>query len=120
MQRLAAFLFCLVCFAQTAARPEYDVSTVKPNKSGGPGAHVGTDGPQRFNAENAPLRFLVQVAWKVRGFQIIGGPKWIDADRFNIQAVTQNEVSPDKTKLMLQALLEDRFQLKAHLETREQ
>jgi uncharacterized protein (TIGR03435 family) len=54
--------------------------------------------------------------------QIIGGPSWMDSDVYDIQATaeTNGETIPqDRMQLMLQSLLEDRFQLKAHLETRE-
>jgi len=54
--------------------------------------------------------------------QIIGGPNWIDSDRFDIQAKAEGDggaTPQDQMQLMVQSMLEDRFQLKAHLETRE-
>jgi uncharacterized protein (TIGR03435 family) len=54
--------------------------------------------------------------------RVVGGPAWIDTDRFDIQAKADDSITslaPDQANLMLQSLLEDRFQLKAHIETRE-
>lgn len=106
-------------FSQTE-RLQFEVATIKPNKSGDPGAHVGTDGPRRFSSENASLQFLVQWAWSVREFQIVGGPKWFSSDRFDIQAVAEGDATFEQSRLMLRTLLEDRFRLKVHREKREQ
>jgi uncharacterized protein (TIGR03435 family) len=54
--------------------------------------------------------------------QIIGGPEWIDKDRFDIEARVKGNVQSvptEQLRLMLQALLEERFRLRAHRETRE-
>lgn len=120
MRRITAFLVCLSCAAQTSPRPQFEVAIIKPNKSGGPGAHLGFDGPHRFTSENTPLKYVVQWAWNLREFQIIGGPKWVDSDRFDIQAASENEATHDQMRVMLQTVLEDRFQLKVHREQREQ
>src|SRR5438067_6869146 len=52
--------------------------------------------------------------------QVVGGPGWIDSDRYDI--VAKAEQNPPRTQLygpMLRALLEDRFKLKVHRETKE-
>src|SRR5262249_46188859 len=63
----------------------------------------------------------------VQDFQIIGGPSWVKSDRFDIEAraaagsvrpSTIPVAVPDDVALMLQSLLEDRFKLKLHRETR--
>jgi len=54
--------------------------------------------------------------------QIIGAPSWIDSDRYDIQATANCSVgapSSEQIQLMFRSMLEDRFQLKAHKETRE-
>jgi uncharacterized protein (TIGR03435 family) len=49
-----------------------------------------------------------------------GGPAWLKSDRYEIVAKADGDASPDMMNgPMLQALLEDRFQLKVHRETRE-
>jgi uncharacterized protein (TIGR03435 family) len=54
--------------------------------------------------------------------QIIGGPDWLDTDHFDIEAKPQGDpslISGEQTRLMVQSLLEDRFQLKVHHELRQ-
>jgi uncharacterized protein (TIGR03435 family) len=53
--------------------------------------------------------------------QIIGGPGWITSDRFDVEAKPAGDhpIAQSEMQLMLQALLEDRFHLKAHYEMRE-
>jgi len=90
----------------------------------------GPDGPQgnRFTMTGVTLKYLLLYAYRLpidptgADNRIIGGPGWIDSDRFDIQGKAEDSIanlSADQARLMLQSLLEDRFQLKAHLETRE-
>src|SRR6185295_5099143 len=86
----------------------------------------------RFNAENLTLKMLITNAYRVREFQVLGGPNWITSDRWNVEAKAEEGSipppppgPPDPTamtpmSLMLQSLVEDRFQLRIHRETREQ
>jgi uncharacterized protein (TIGR03435 family) len=72
---------------------------------------------------------LIQFAY--RGNQdFIGGPDWIDTDRWDIEAKAaegsaprrtgpRDVTKPDAIALMVQSLLEERFKLRAHQETRE-
>jgi uncharacterized protein (TIGR03435 family) len=51
---------------------------------------------------------------------ISGGPAWIDSDRWDIAAKAEGDLTAEQMMPMLQALLEDRFKLKVHRETKEQ
>jgi uncharacterized protein (TIGR03435 family) len=55
----------------------------------------------------------------VQSFQIAGGPGWLNSDRFAIEAKADGNASRDQIFLMLQSLLEERYQLKFHREMRE-
>src|SRR6185436_12237939 len=70
---------------------------------------------------NVPLKTLVEHAYAVRGSRLIGGPGWISSDRFNINAKAAESAPVGMPQLfaMLRALLEDRFGLRVHMETRE-
>jgi uncharacterized protein (TIGR03435 family) len=112
---LAVLAFCL----QTKdVRPEFEVASVKPSVEMAPGLDQLT--PGRLHATNLTLRHLILVAFKLRDFQLIGGPGWIAADRFDVEAKSDSPQSADDTLLMLQRLLEDRFRLAYRRETREQ
>jgi len=100
-------------------KPSFDVASVKQNVSG-VGYMDGTPGG-RFIATGIPLRMLIVEAYGVRDTQLIGGPGWMNTDKWDVEAKPKEEDAsrPDRGALMLQSLLEDRFQLKSHRETRE-
>jgi uncharacterized protein (TIGR03435 family) len=122
---VAITLACPVAFAQSS-RSAFEITSVKPNNSGGPPRRIGTEG-NRFIAENAPLILLIQMAYRSPGGgllrdQVIGGPAWIDTDRFDVEAKIEGDTRAIPTVqvwLMVQSLLEDRFKLKVHRGTRE-
>jgi uncharacterized protein (TIGR03435 family) len=107
-----------IAFAQQAARPSFEVASIKPN-----GSASGNSGlrfsPGRIAVENAPLRYLITWAYNVRTFQLSGGPGWVDSAKFDIAAKAEGNASPDQIRLMLQTLLEDRFKLSLRRETKE-
>ncbi|HVY93430.1 MAG TPA: TIGR03435 family protein [Bryobacteraceae bacterium] len=75
----------------------------------------------RIVGENLPLRTLMLEAYGLLDFQIEGGPKWLDSDRFDIQASTGRAEAIRMSELgaLLQSLLADRFHLVTHRETKE-
>ncbi|HEY2383011.1 MAG TPA: TIGR03435 family protein [Terriglobia bacterium] len=130
--RNIAFAFPAIMFVvygaahAQSARPQFEVASVKTNKSGGPPGILGTEG-NRFIAENYPIVLLIQRAygfpdeWLTRD-RLIGGPGWIQNDRFDIEAKIEGDpraIPNEQVWLMVRSLLEDRFQLKVHHETRE-
>jgi uncharacterized protein (TIGR03435 family) len=74
--------------------------------------------PGRLTAD-APVRLLLQNAYSVQAFQIVGGPDWIDSDHYAIEAKAAGDPGRAQLFLMLQSLLEDRFHLQIHRDTRE-
>jgi len=67
---------------------------------------------------NNELTNVIDNAYGIRRYQLIGGPDWINSDRYNIQAKASRDVRRDELMLMLRSLLEDRFKLRVHRETR--
>lgn len=127
--KVGCFLaFALVAGALNRSRVEaqpadagvraFEVASVKPNKSQSGLVRIGTL-QGRFTATNATLRMLVQNAYGVQDFRMSGGPGWIDTDRFNVEAKSDAGATFQQTQSMLKTLLEERFQLKVHTETRE-
>ena len=110
---LAARAIC----AQPASAPAFDVASVKisTEPEGHSGAH--TD-PGYLRIQNQTLKQCIMEAYGVRGFQIAGGPKWMEAQRFQIDARSGAPAPDDQLMLMLRALLADRFHLALHRETR--
>jgi uncharacterized protein (TIGR03435 family) len=75
--------------------------------------------PGGYRAVNAPLRLLIRDAYALQGFQLVGGPSWLDSERFDILAKAEGNPTPDQERLMLRTLLAERFALSVHAETRE-
>src|SRR5215831_10146404 len=77
-------------------KPSFDVISVKPSPPLGTGGPIRIGGgPQgdRFTMNSATLRMLLQMAFQRSGntslagqLQIIGGPGWMDSERYDIQA----------------------------------
>ncbi|HEX7795044.1 MAG TPA: M56 family metallopeptidase [Vicinamibacterales bacterium] len=79
----------------------------------------------RLQATNVPLSMLVRFAYAIQEFQIIGLPDWKDSERFDLNAKAESDLRPGPLgtvgplQKMMQALLADRFELRAHVEKRE-
>jgi uncharacterized protein (TIGR03435 family) len=132
---LSAFSF-FVCLAvaaigQTApTKPAFEVASIKPSapldmakmaagiQAGQMprlGAHVD---PARAEYLYMTLKQLIANAYNVKPYQVTG-PDWLDSERFDIEAKIPDGVAEGNAPLMLQTLLEDRFKLTAHRETKD-
>jgi uncharacterized protein (TIGR03435 family) len=67
--------------------------------------------PGGFTAANVTVKRLIELAYRIKLFQISGGPGRIDSDLFDISAKAEGSADIPQLDLMLQALLADRFQL---------
>jgi bla regulator protein blaR1 len=71
-----------------------------------------------------PLTVYIEFAYKIflspeeREVMMAGLPKWVDDQSFTIRARAPGDPTKDQMRLMMQALLADRFKLAAHFETR--
>lgn len=97
----------------------FDVASVKPNVSGDLRVTMQAMPGGRFMVTNAALRTLIREAYALQGSQLSGGPGWIDSDRFDIVAKSERNPTPLQMRMMLRALLAERFKLSVHTETRE-
>jgi len=83
--------------------------------------------PPRFKgvtmtADNVPVEAVIWVAYGVRATELVGGPDWIresSTERFDIIARAPGPSTPEEQRAMLRQLLEDRFALRVHRETRD-
>lgn len=113
----ASVLFC-VAGLQGADR-EFETVAIKPNTSGSEQVEFGRPVGNRFSARNVSLRMLVRRAYKVKDFELAGGPGWQDSSRYDITASAPGPaIGEPEFKTMLQTMLASRFQLKVHREIR--
>ena len=103
----------------TASSPSFEVASIKANHSGERIMLFQPGRGGRFTATNCSLRLLIQYAYGVMQFQISSAPDWVKSDRYDIAAKVEGDPQVRELRAMLQRLLEDRFQLKHHLDTKE-
>jgi uncharacterized protein (TIGR03435 family) len=116
---LASGALC-AAFAQSPARPEFEVASIKPSPEqpqnmAEVGIHV--DGAQ-FRITFFPLREFIRVAYRLKGNQLTG-PEWMDSTHFDLAAKIPEGAPRDKVLDMLQTLLVERFDIKSHRETKD-
>jgi hypothetical protein len=75
------------------ASPTFEVASVKPTSSSPGPVRIETLPGGRFVATNVTLRALIQTAYRLQPFQVIGGPSWLSSDRFDIVAKAQENVA---------------------------
>src|SRR5262249_50143955 len=124
---VAAVACSISLSAQTPEKPTFEVASIKTHHASEHAYSLGPAG-DRFVATNVTLRQLVQFAVRpvpARVFidsQIIGGPTWINMDRFDVQAKADSggrTVPFEDLRHMTESLLEERFHLRMHREKRE-
>ncbi len=72
----------------------------------------------RYDLRKATMVDLIRIAYDVDPDTVLGGPNWLETDRFDIVAKAPPETSAETIKLMLQTLLADRFKLVLHKDTK--
>jgi len=106
--------------AGSAGGPAFEAASVKPNKADDPGRRILAPRPGgRFTATNVMAAELIRFAYDLPAFQVIGGPNWLNSDRFDVVAKAEGDPPLAQKRLMLRRLLAERFKLTAHTETRE-
>jgi uncharacterized protein (TIGR03435 family) len=101
---------------------QFDVVSVKPSSLSNPtqrSAQIQPGGRIRFIG--MPLSMIIMPAYQVWDFQISGGPAWLRTEPWDIVAAAEGVhgiLTIDQLRPLLRSLLEDRFQLKVHRETK--
>jgi len=118
-----AFAFALDLSGQGAPRrPSFEVASVKVNTTDMVTDRVPRRSGDRITMHNANLSLFIVYAYDVANplYQLPNEPDRLFSDTgFDVDAITPGEAGTTDLRLVFQALLEDRFQLKVHWETRE-
>ncbi|MDP9040102.1 MAG: TIGR03435 family protein [Acidobacteriota bacterium] len=108
----------------------FDVTSIRESQPAARSVDMGITIPAhtgQFDAHSITLQILVQIAFGSGPFKIVNGPDWLSDRYFRIEAKCDHSVDEQIARLtdeqsrleklhMLQALLAERFQLKAHWE----
>jgi uncharacterized protein (TIGR03435 family) len=117
-------LACVV-FVSSVLGQAFEVASIRPHVQDlatGKGMGVGLRvSGSRLTAENMSLSNLITYAYSLQDYQVLGLPGWAESDRYDISAKAEGdaELTRDSAKPLVQALLAERFQLKAHGGTKE-
>lgn len=120
---LAAIVAAPLCGAQAvpAARSSFEVATIREVPPNDPdGSSWSPPGVGRFEARHVTLGFLIHMAWNIDENEIAGKPKWFDSTHYDLAAKPESGIRLTREQLqpMLRTLLEERFHLATHMETR--
>jgi uncharacterized protein (TIGR03435 family) len=114
-----ALMLSSVCAKpQFAQQPSFEVVSVKAAPSFSKTSQTTFD-PGRLAAFGVNLKQLIEWAYQVTDAQVAGGPSWMDAKFFDVEAKTDGEHSRDELLHMLQPVLAERFKLVMHRESKE-
>jgi uncharacterized protein (TIGR03435 family) len=115
--RISPFLTVVVCLPALLFG-QADLSAIYPAaEMRYPAAKAGMRGNQ-LQIQSATIIDLISNAWGVPPDRVLGGPTWLEMDRFDVIARVPGNASPQAVRPLLQALLADRFGLTVHTEQR--
>ena len=114
---------CISAQPQATPPPQltFEVATVRPSPPNHGYTSISPFGSERFTAANASLSYLIQLAYSIDGrSQFSGAPDWLDSEFFDVNAKGADgaHISYEQLQPLLQQLLQQRFHLVAHRETR--
>ncbi len=117
---------CMIAAAGAQSQTEanrltFELASVRPGKpiDFGIGLPRPMPGGQSYVATNAPLMVMVMTAYRITDSQILGAPKWMIFDPWDIEARAEHPSTREQLQEMFQTLLADRFKLRFHRETKE-
>lgn len=119
-----AWIALLAAGFSYAQRPEslrFEVASVKPASPEEIQAGVSgiATGRGRATGTDVTLKRCIIGSFHIAPHQIVGGPDWLDSDRFHIEAKAEQPTNDDAAlDAMLRNLLADRFHLVVHREMR--
>lgn len=98
--------------------PRFEVASLKASETGS-GIIRPAPGGQRYLGSGVTLKLMIQTAYRVGAAEVVGGPDWINRDRFDLEAKAERASSAEELRAMLKHLLAERFQLQFRRETKE-
>jgi uncharacterized protein (TIGR03435 family) len=105
--------------SSASASQHFEIADVHPSaRVANPTMSGGVLRIDRYEIHRATMLDLIRTAWSVPADNVVGGPPWLDSDRFDIIAKAPPNTSPETLQKMLQSLLQDRFGLVIRNDTR--
>ena len=97
----------------------FEVASIKRSQSGAEEGGVRPAAGGKRYVGNEFLKSYLYVAYQVRPEQIVGGPRWIDSELYDLNAEAEKPSNIEDLHIMLQNLLTERFKLRFHYEAKD-
>jgi len=114
---IVALFTAAAVFAQTA--PAFDAASIKLSTAPPGSASEIREDTGRIAGRNVTLKRCIRGAYDIPESRIVGGPKWADEERYDIDAKSAGPAGGHELMAMLQQLLAERFSLKLHHGTKQ-
>lgn len=109
----------MVSYAQSQTVPAFSVASIKRNDSVNANSYMSNLPGGGFSSRFTTLNRLILYAYRLKDYQLTGGPGWANSERYDIDAKADPTLSRDQVRLMIQNLLAERFQLKVRRDKKE-
>ncbi len=108
--------------AAALSQPSFEVASVRiipPDKAGY--TSISPSGTGTFTATNVTLEVLIGMAYGINSNLVSGKQNWLESQQYDVSAKPEGAqgLTYEQLRPMLQKLLEDRFKLKIHRETKD-
>jgi len=99
---------------------KFETASVKPSPPGSKAGPIrALPGGDGYEVQDANVKLMISLMYKVPMRQITGGPPWLNADGYDIEAKADHFHSLDDLHVMFRNLLADRFGLRFHKEIKQ-
>lgn len=104
----------------SAAQLTYEIVSVRPSApNADPGSVQSLPNGIGYNGIAVTVRDMLTVMYRLPRRQVIGGPDWVDTERFDVMVRADHRYSIDELHAMFQNMLAERFHLRLHIETKQ-
>jgi uncharacterized protein (TIGR03435 family) len=114
--RLLTLAMAIVgCLHAQPAPLKFDVASIRPSDPKTQGGFIKPlPGGHGYTAVGIPVKLMISLMYKVPQRQISGGPEWMAADRYDVEARADGAYTLEQLQTMFKNLLEERFHLTFH------
>jgi uncharacterized protein (TIGR03435 family) len=102
----------------------FEVASIKPSGPAVVGSYTSLKGgpgsadPSQISYSRVALKQMILLAYSIKDYQLFG-PDWLETERYDVKATIPPNTSKDQFVEMLQSMLEERFGLVVHRESRQ-
>jgi uncharacterized protein (TIGR03435 family) len=104
---------------KAADAPRFEVASVRPHRAADDVMFALQFHERGRLTVTGTLRMLIRTAYRLQEFQVVGPGGWIDEEQFEIEGRAGRDATPDEMRVMLRALLTERFGLVLRSERRD-